>query len=152
MKIILQRAKNARVIIDNGVQVEVPIGVVCLVSFHKDDKDDGLVWAVRKLLSLFLWDSDDGAPWKKSIADVDGGIIFIYEPNLNASVDKQNQPTYENLMPEELARKWYDKLIEKVTSQYKKEKVFAQPFGTKLQVDFINDGPLTIIIDSFNRK
>ncbi|OHT14743.1 D-tyrosyl-tRNA(Tyr) deacylase [Tritrichomonas foetus] len=152
MKIILQRAANGAVIINGEKICEIGVGVVCFVGFHKDDKDDGLVWAVRKLLSLFLWDNDDGTPWKKSIADVDGGIIFVHDSGLNATVDSQNHPTFENCMSEADSRKWYDKLIQRVKSQYKADKVFAQPFGEKMKVDFVNDGPLTITIDSFNRK
>lgn len=89
---------------------------------------------------------------KKRIADVDGGIIFIHDPYLNATVDSQNHPTLENAMPEEQSKQWYDKLVQKVSSQYKADHVFAQPFGQKMKIDFINDGPLTINIDSFNRK
>lgn len=152
MRILLQRAKNAVVIVDGEKKCEVPIGFVCFVGFRKDDKDDGLNWAIRKLLSLFLWEADDGTPWKKSIADVDGGIIFVHDPCLNATVDSQNQPSFENVMPEEQSKQWYDKLVQKVCSQYKADHVFAQPFEQKMKVDFINDGPLTINIDSFNRK
>lgn len=62
MRILLQRAKNAVVIVDDEKKCEVQIGLVCFVGFHKDDKDDGLNWAIRKLLSLFLWEVDDEAP------------------------------------------------------------------------------------------
>lgn len=152
MKILLQRAQNVQVFLDGKKKCEFQIGVVCFVGFHKDDQEDGLAWAIRKLLSLLLWNSDDGKPWKKCISDVDGGILLVHDSYMNASVETPNSPTLENAMSEQLSKIWYDKLIQKISCQYKLDHVFAQPFGEKLKIDFFNDGPLTIIIDSFNRK
>ena len=152
MKIIVQRTTHASVSVDGSVVVEIGQGFVCFVAFRKGEKEDGFAWGLRKLLSTAFWDGDDGSPWRKSISDVGGSIVFIYDAGIYADVDSADVPKFDELLEEEEAKKWYDKLVGKVKEQYKPEKVFAQPIGQKLKVDFINDGPLTITIDSFNRK
>ncbi|KAH0789313.1 D-tyrosyl-tRNA(Tyr) deacylase [Histomonas meleagridis] len=153
MKFILQCVEKATATKSDGSVIEIGNGILVYVCFNKKDKEDDLNWAIRKTFSICLWeDEKDGRPWRKGITDISGQIIFIYEPRLYASVDNSSEPSYEELMPEGDAIKMYSKLIEKANASHKQDHVITIPFGEKAKLDFVNDGPITITVDSFHRR
>ena len=152
MKFILQCVERASATKNDGSVIEIGNGILVYVCFNKKDKEDDLNWSIRKTFSICLWeDEKDGRPWRKGITDIAGQIIFVYEPRIYASVDNSSEPSYDDLMPTEAATMMYQNLIEKANASHPGH-VFAIPFGEKAKIDFINDGPITITVDSFHRR
>ena len=101
---------------------------------------------------MCFWPSDDGGAWRKGVKDVNGSIIFVYEPGLLAECDKGDQPSFDDVMDDDNAKELFQKIVEKCKSSYKKDLVHFAEFGEKVKLDFINHGPVTFSIDSFHRR
>jgi D-tyrosyl-tRNA(Tyr) deacylase len=152
MKFIIQRVLSAVVFAGDTVICRIEQGLLCFVGFHKNDKDGDADWIGKKALSIFYWDSDAAVPWKKGVAEVQASVIVIPEPGLIACVDFDDRPNFDDVMPPELASQLYDKLIVKMKAAYVPDKVFGVPFDIPKRLDFVNDGPVTIGLDSFHRR
>ena len=152
MKIVFQRLGNGSIIIDNEKQSEMGPGLLVFIGFHKNDKDDDIDWVVRKTLSICFWPSEEKGPWRLGVKDTNGSIMLVVEPGIIASCDNSNTPSFDDLMPPEQASSMFDKLVSKFKNSYVKERIFHAPFGKKLQIDFLNMGPVTFSIDSFHRR
>jgi D-tyrosyl-tRNA(Tyr) deacylase len=155
MKLTVQRLDSVTVLLNGSVICHFEKGILCFVGFHKNDKagkNADVDWIGSKVVSMFYWEADDGTPWKKGIADIQGSILVVPEPGLLASVDNSDQPNFDDVMPPEAAAQAYAKLLAKIKSAYIADKVFGVPFGERVQLDFVNAGPVTISIDSFHRR
>lgn len=152
MKLTLQKVKNCVIKVDGEIVCSIENGILCFIGFHKDDKDGDADWIARKALSMFYWSAEDDTPWKRGVMDVNGDVVVVSEPGLLATVDFDNKPSFENVMSEADTSVMYNKLVEKMKKSYKPEKVHAIPLDKKKTLEFINDGPLTLSIDSYRRR
>lgn len=152
MKLTLQKVKNCVIKINGEIVCNIENGILCFIGFHKNDKDGDADWIARKALSMFYWPAEDDTPWKRGVIDVDGDVVVVSEPGLVATVDFDNKPSFENVMNEAETSKMYNKLIAKLAASYKTEKIHAIPLNEKKTMEFINDGPLTLSIDSYRRR
>lgn len=152
MKIVFQRLANGCVIVDDEKQPGIERGLLVFIGFHKNDKDDDIEWVVRKTLSICFWPSEEKGPWRLGVKDINGGILLVAEPGLIASCDKTNIPSFDDMMPPDQASIMFEKLVNKFKQSYVKERIFNAPFGKKVNVDFLNFGPVTFSIDSFHRR
>jgi D-tyrosyl-tRNA(Tyr) deacylase len=152
MKLTIQRVANCIVFVGDDLLCRIEQGILCFVGFHKNDKDGDADWIGKKALSMFYWDSDAGVPWKKGIAESGASVVVVPEPGLIASIDFDDRPNFEEVMPTASATQLYEKLIAQMKRNYAADKVFGVPFEKPKRLDFLNSGPVTISVDSFHRR
>lgn len=144
MKVIVQRVDNASVSVDEKIVGSVDKGFMLLVGFTHDDNISDIEYMVRKVINLRVFDDENGV-MNKSILDINGSILSISQFTLYADTKKGNRPSYVNAMKGELSTVLYDKFNELLRKHVKVE---TGIFGSEMKVSLINDGPVTIILDS----
>lgn len=144
MKVVVQRSKSSSVSVDDKLVSEIDKGLVLLVGIHNDDTLEDVDYLVKKVINLRIFDDEAGV-MNKSILDSGGEILSISQFTLQADTKKGNRPSYINAMKGEDAIKLYEEFNSKL-----KEYVPTYPgvFGAEMAVNILNDGPITIIIDS----
>ena len=151
VKLVVQRAKRGSVTVDGKVTGEIGQGIVVLVGIHRDDKDEDLDWAVNRMLTFCLWPAEDGKPWRSCVKDINGGVLLVSQFTLYGRPNGR-KPDFSHSMGPEGAEVMYNKFVEKVKAAYAPEKVQCGIFGALMAVDLVNDGPVTFVLDSRNRK
>ena len=147
MKVVIQRCKKGSVEIDNKIYNEINNGFVILVGITHDDSSEDINYLVKKIVNLRIFDDENGI-MNKSILDTKGSILSISQFTLYADTKKGNRPSYVNALNGEIATKLYDEFNNKL-SEYLEVKTGI--FGADMLVNILNDGPVTIIIDSKNK-
>ena len=150
MRLVIQRVTRASVSIDDKVKSEIKKGLMVLVGFEPADTDDDISWMTKKLVNLRIFDDENGV-MNKSVLDVGGDVLLISQFTLHARTKKGNRPSYINAAPPDIAIPLYEKFIENVEIGLGKE-VGTGEFGAYMQVELVNDGPVTIIIDSKRKE
>lgn len=148
---MIQRARNCTVTMDGAVVCSIERGILCYVAFDPTDKDGDADWIAHKALSIFYWPAEDGTPWKRGVVDIGGDVVVVVDEMLRADCDSASQPSLQT-MPQPEPEAMYAKLIAKMEKGYSAEKIHATPFAGRKTLDFINDGPLTLNIDSHRRR
>lgn len=144
MKVVIQRVKNSSVSVGGDLVSEINKGLNILVGIGVDDTLEDLEYLVRKIVNLRIFDDENGV-MNKSIIDISGSILSISQFTLQADTKKGNRPSYINAMNGDEAIKLYNLFNEKLKEHVS---VFEGVFGADMIVDIVNDGPVTIIIDS----
>lgn len=147
MRVIVQRSKNSNVVIENKVYGEINNGLVVLVGFTEGDNLSDIEYIVKKIVNLRIFDDDAGI-MNKSILDTYGEILSISQFTLYANTKKGNRPSYIDALSSEKAIKLYDQFNNMLREHLS---VKTGVFGAEMEVNIINDGPITIFIDSKNR-
>ena len=147
MKIIIQRVKKAQVSIEDQVYGQIQQGLLLLVGVGPEDQQEDMDYAVRKLVNMRIF-SDDEGKMNLSVKDIQGEILSISQFTLFADTKKGNRPAFTGAAKPDMAEAFYQdfnqKLAQEVTVQ-------TGIFGADMQVELINDGPVTIILDTKNR-
>ena len=146
MKIVVQRVKSSSVSIGGELVSEIGMGMMILVGVRVGDTPEDVDYAVRKAANLRIFDDENGV-MNRSVIDVGGEVLAVSQFTLNASTKKGNRPSYIHAAGHELAVPLYEMFCEKLEAAIGKE-VKRGVFGADMQVALINDGPVTIIIDS----
>ena len=147
MKVVIQRVKNASVSIDNKLYSEITNGFMILVGFTDGDTSEDIDYIVRKVINLRIFDDEYGV-MNKSILDARGTILSVSQFTLYADTRKGNRPSYIKALNGDNASKLYNEFNNKL-GEFVDTKTGV--FGADMQVSLINDGPITIIIDSKNK-
>lgn len=145
MKVVLQKSGPARVEIENKIHGEIKSGIVILIGITHNDNEKDIEYLVEKITNLRIFESE-GKYFEKSILEVGEEILAISQFTLYASCRKGRRPDFIEAAKPEIAKPLYDKFIEKL-----KEKginVQTGVFGADMQVHLVNQGPITLIIDS----
>lgn len=150
MRILIQRASEASVTIDKKIHGEIKRGLVVLLGIEIEDSQDDINWLVRKLIALRIFNDLDGK-MNNSIADISGEFLVISQFTLHASTKKGNRPSYIKAARPEIAIPLYEDFI-RILRKESNLKVASGIFGADMKVQLINDGPVTIWIDSKNRE
>lgn len=150
MRIVIQRVARASVSIDGELVNEIGPGMMVLVGVENGDTDDDCRWLAAKTCALRIFDDADGV-MNRSIADVGGQILAISQFTLTASTRKGNRPSYIRAAGHELATRLYELYIAE-TSALLGRPTLPGRFGADMKVELVNDGPVTIIIDSRLRE
>ncbi|UKN00923.1 D-aminoacyl-tRNA deacylase [Paracrocinitomix mangrovi] len=150
MKAVIQRASSASVSINSKVMGKIDVGYVILLGIAEDDTQEDIDWLANKIYNLRIFSDHDGL-MNLSISDVDGGILLISQFTLYAKTKKGNRPSYIKAAKPEVAIPLYEKFISKMSEILGKE-VQTGEFGANMQVSLVNDGPVTIIIDTKNKE
>lgn len=147
MKVVVQRVKSSSVTIDNKLYNSIDKGLMVLVGFTEGDNTIDIDYIVKKIVNLRIFDDESGI-MNKSIIDIKGSILSISQFTLYADTKKGNRPSYINALNGNIATKLYDEFNNKLKNFVNTK---TGIFGSDMQVSLINDGPVTIIIDSKNK-
>ncbi len=149
MKLVIQRVSEASVTIDSIVKSRIGTGVLVLVGIEEEDKQEDIDWLGNKLINLRIFPDDEGV-MNRSLIQVDGEALIISQFTLHASTKKGNRPSYIKAARPETAIPLYESFINKIESLLGKS-VGTGEFGADMKVGLVNDGPVTILIDSKNK-
>ncbi len=150
MRIVIQRVSEASVAIGGQLHSAIGGGYMVLVGVRDGDTEDDARWLAMKTVNLRVMDDDDGV-MNRSIVDAGGQVLAVSQFTLNASTKKGNRPSYIHAAGHKLAVPLYELYCEEVQRLMGKE-VKRGVFGADMQVSLVNDGPVTIIIDSRLRE
>ena len=150
MRIVIQRVSEASVKIEGKIKSEIDNGLLILLGVAEDDSSEDIDWLVKKVINLRIFDDENGV-MNKSITDVNGEIIVVSQFTLMASCKKGNRPSYIKAAKHEISIPLYEEFCTKMSGALGKE-VGTGTFGADMKVALINDGPVTICIDTKNKE
>lgn len=148
MRLVLQRVKSASVRVEGQTVSSIGPGVMALVGLHEDDNEDNLKDCCRKLLAAKLWENDNGGQWRHGVKQRNLEVLCVSQFTLYGKLSKKNQPDYKLSMKSVPARELYTKFLDMLKESYEEDKIFDGKFGEMMDVELINDGPVTIVIES----
>ena len=144
MKIVLQRVKRAKVTVDNKVTGEIKRGILILLGVHKDDSEPQADFLVNKCIDLRIFPDDDNK-MNRSLQDVNGEALIVSQFTLYGNCKKGRRPSYTNAAPPEKGERLYEYFVGKMREQG--VAVQTGIFGAMMDVELVNDGPVTIILE-----
>ena len=150
MKVVIQRVTRASVTIEQQLFSSINKGMLILVGIQADDTDEDINWLSSKIVNLRIFDDENGV-MNKSILDSGGEILAVSQFTLMARTKKGNRPSYIDAAPPAISVPLYEKFVATLSQELHKEVQTGQ-FGANMKVELINDGPVTILIDSKNRQ
>lgn len=150
MRIVIQRVTTASVSIDGEIKGKIGQGLMVLVGVEEGDKPEDAKWLADKTVALRIFDDENGV-MNRSVMDIGGDVLSISQFTLTASTRKGNRPSYIRAARHALATQLYEAYTEMVQQRLGRH-VPTGVFGADMQVELINDGPVTIIIDSRLRE
>jgi D-tyrosyl-tRNA(Tyr) deacylase len=150
MKIVVQRVKSSSIEINKKIVSKINFGLLILLGISVNDDIGDVEWLVKKTLNLRIFDDSDGV-MNKSLVEIGGEILIVSQFTLLALTKKGNRPSYINSAKHDLAVPLYEKFI-KLTKDKLGTKVKTGVFGADMKISLVNDGPVTIIIDSKNKE
>lgn len=150
MRIVIQRVSEASVTIDQQVAGEIQTGLLVLLGIEDADSQEDIDWLVKKLVNLRIFPDENGV-MNTSVKDVDGDVLLISQFTLHASTKKGNRPSYIKAARPEIAIPMYEAFIKSLEMSLGKP-IQTGEFGADMKVRLLNDGPVTIGIDSKNRE
>lgn len=150
MRVVIQRIKNASVSVEGKQISSIEKGFLILVGIEDVDTKEDVEWLTQKIVNLRVFDDENGI-MNKSVVDVDGEILVVSQFTLFASTKKGNRPSYIRASKPDFAVPMYQQFCEKLTQLFGKE-IKTGIFGADMQVSLLNDGPVTIIIDTKNKE
>ncbi|MDR2223293.1 MAG: D-tyrosyl-tRNA(Tyr) deacylase [Flavobacteriaceae bacterium] len=150
MKIVIQRVTQASVTIEQEVVGQIEKGLLVLVGIEEIDTVKDIEWLSGKIVNMRIFDDENGV-MNKSVCDVDGDLLIVSQFTLHASTKKGNRPSYIRAAKPDFAIPMYEQFIAQVEKDLNK-KVQTGQFGADMKVALLNDGPVTIIVDSQNKE
>jgi len=149
MRTVIQRVSKASVTIEGKKVSQINIGLLILLGIETADNESDIEWLSKKIANLRIFNDDNGV-MNNSLIDVEGEAIIVSQFTLQASTKKGNRPSYINAAKPEIAIPLYKRFIENFETQINK-KVGTGEFGADMKVELLNEGPVTILMDSKNR-
>jgi D-tyrosyl-tRNA(Tyr) deacylase len=150
MRAVIQRVSNASVTIDNKIYSEINNGLLVLLGVEDADTAEDIEWLSGKIVNLRIFNDDNGV-MNVSVKDINGDILVVSQFTLHASTKKGNRPSYIKASKPEFAIPMYEELVKQLTSDLGK-KIYTGVFGADMKVELLNDGPVTIVIDTKNKE
>ena len=150
MKIVIQRVTQATVTVDNKIVGAINLGLLVLIGIEDADTDEDIIWLSNKIVNLRIF-NDKNLVMNKSVLEVDGNILLISQFTLQASTKKGNRPSYIKASKPEIAILMYKKMIAQLEIDLSKT-IATGVFGADMKVNLLNDGPVTIVIDSKQKE
>ncbi|TAH09515.1 MAG: D-tyrosyl-tRNA(Tyr) deacylase [Sphingobacteriia bacterium] len=150
MRVVIQRVSNASVSIEGKINGAIEQGLMVLVGIEDADTIEDIQWLSNKMVNLRIF-NDAAGIMNCSVKEIGGGILLISQFTLHASTQKGNRPSYIKASKPAIAIPLYEQLIQQISADLGKP-IQTGIFGADMQVSLINDGPVTIIIDSKNKE
>ncbi|QNM84448.1 D-tyrosyl-tRNA(Tyr) deacylase [Polaribacter pectinis] len=150
MKIVIQRVSKASVTIKEQKVADIKNGLLVLLGIVNEDAQEDINWLVRKVANLRIFNDENGV-MNKSLLESNGEVIVVSQFTLQASTKKGNRPSYIKAAKPEIAIPLYENFVKTLENELG-NKVQTGEFGADMKVELLNDGPVTIIIDSKNKE
>jgi D-tyrosyl-tRNA(Tyr) deacylase len=150
MRIVIQRVSEASVEIEQEIVAQINQGLLVLVGIEEEDTSEDSNWLVSKIVNLRIF-ADENDVMNLSVKDIDGDIIVVSQFTLHALTKKGNRPSYIKAAKPDIAIPMYEKFVQQLETELGK-KIQTGQFGADMKVSLVNDGPVTISIDSKNRE
>lgn len=150
MKTVTQRVQHASVTIDGQIKSKIGKGLLILVGIEDRDTHEDIEWLAKKITNLRIFDDENGV-MNRSCIEIEGEILVVSQFTLQASTKKGNRPSYIKASKPEVAIPMYEAFCKEVGLQLGKP-VQTGTFGADMKVELLNDGPVTILIDSQNKE
>ena len=150
MRVVIQRVSHASVTIDGECKSAIKSGMLVLVGIEETDGQEDIEWLCKKIVNLRIFDDEDGV-MNKSVLDTDGEILVISQFTLHASTRKGNRPSYIKAAKPDISIPLYEQFCKELSCALGKE-VGTGRFGADMKVELLNDGPVTICMDTKNKE
>ena len=150
MRVVIQRVSQGSVTIEGNVRGKIGQGFVILLGIEETDSNDDIDWLCGKIARMRVF-TDEAQLMNKSLSDVGGGVLLISQFTLHASTKKGNRPSFTRAAKPNVAIQLYKKFISRLEAELG-QAIEIGEFGASMQVSLVNDGPVTITIDSKNRE
>lgn len=150
MRVVIQRAGHASVTINGHCKSAIGKGLMILVGIEEADNHEDIDWLCKKIVNLRIFDDENGV-MNKSVLDIDGEILVISQFTLHASTKKGNRPSYIHAAKPDISIPLYEEFCSCLTEALGKE-IGTGEFGADMKVELLNDGPVTICIDTKNKE
>jgi len=150
MRAVIQRVSKASVSINNQVKSEIKTGLILLIGIEESDTNEDIVWLSNKITQLRIFDDKDGV-MNLSVKDINGEILAVSQFTLHAKIKKGNRPSYIQAAKPEISIPIYNQFVEQLKFDLDKE-VKTGEFGAHMNIELVNDGPVTILIDTKNKE
>lgn len=150
MRIVIQRVRHASVTIDGKIKSHIGQGYLILLGIEQNDSGEDIEWLSKKVAGLRIFDDENGV-MNKSILDIDGEILVVSQFTLMASTKKGNRPSWFRAATHDISIPLYQEFCKVLSSTIGKE-VQTGEFGADMKVELLNDGPVTILMDSKNKE
>lgn len=144
MRVVIQRVSKATVTVENNVKAAIDQGLLVLIGFENEDTQEDLVWMCNKLVNLRIFNDAEGK-MNLSVLDLKGSILLVSQFTLFAATKKGNRPSFIQSAKPEIAIPLYEKMIQLLATKIPTQ---TGEFGADMKIDLLNDGPVTICIDS----
>lgn len=155
MRAVIQRVLQASVMINGQIKSRINMGLLVFVGIEDEDTTEDIEWLSNKIVNLRIFDDENNADSNRqpniSVKDIDGDILAVSQFTLHASTKKGNRPSYIKASKAEIAIPLYEKFIIRLAGDLDKI-IHTGEFGADMKVQLINDGPVTIMIDTKNRE
>jgi D-tyrosyl-tRNA(Tyr) deacylase len=150
MRAVIQRVGQASVAINDEIKSIIQNGLLILLGIEDSDNDEDINWLAKKIVQLRVF-GDENEVMNLSVKEIDGEILIVSQFTLHASTKKGNRPSYIKAAKPEIAIPLYERFILQIENELGK-KVMTGEFGAMMQVSLVNDGPVTILIDTKNKE
>ena len=150
MRTLIQRVTKASVVINSKEERKIENGLVVLLGIENEDNSDDIDFLCKKIVNLRIFDDENGV-MNLSVQDIDGEIMVVSQFTLHASTKKGNRPSYIKSAKPDISIPMYKQFVSELESVFNKSVVTGE-FGADMQINLINDGPVTIWIDSKNKE
>ena len=150
MRLVIQRVSRASVTINKVVKSMIDKGLLILIGIEEADTEEDIEWLCKKVINLRIFDDEEGV-MNRSVKDIDGNILVISQFTLHASTKKGNRPSYIKAAKGEISKPLYEEFCKRLSTEFGKE-VGTGEFGADMKVELINDGPVTILMDTKNKE
>lgn len=150
MRLVIQRVSKASVTINNKIKSAINLGYLILIGIEETDNEEDVEWLVKKVIGLRVFDDEKGV-MNLSIRDINGNILVISQFTLMASYKKGNRPSWIRAAKHDISIPLYELFCNKLSNELGKN-VGTGEFGADMKVELINDGPVTICMDSKNKE
>lgn len=150
MRVVLQRVSSASVAVENKIVADIQKGLLVLVGIENADSQEDIDWLMGKIVNIRIF-GDENQVMNLSIKDIDGDIIVVSQFTLHSTTKKGNRPSYSKASKPEIAIPLYEKFVKELELALGK-KIQTGIFGSDMKVSLLNDGPVTIIMDSKNKE
>jgi len=150
MRAVIQRVSRASVTIDEKIHSQIGEGLLVFIGIEDADTNEDIQWLSSKIINLRIFDDENGV-MNVSVKDKGGDILLISQFTLHASTKKGNRPSYIKASKPETAILLYEKVVQQLSHDLGK-KIFTGEFGADMKVELLNDGPVTIVIDTKNKE
>ena len=149
MRAVVQRVDYAKLYIDNHLHCQINNGILALIGIHKSDNDKIINWMINKLINLRLFNDKDDK-MNLSVKDISGEIMLVSNFTLYGDARKGFRPSYTDAAPPEFAETLYSKFVNGFVNQYPEIKIVSGVFGAMMNIELVNNGPVTILIEKEN--